>query len=231
MPTAPYRRYSLPITNKNLIIQGQGNKNIVVTASENTTTTVRKCQLRIVTDDGEVTETVSIEQAAKSEDISVNVSEINLDGKANSNSSFLITSNAVWSISGVADWLTLSSTNGNGSSQIIVTAKSDNLSSSPRQCRLSIRAGQKSVSVNVIQNGMYATNCDVVPNKIVVLADGFAFDYKYDSNVAYYYVECYNPTKIERMTDSEIIAMMTQDTDDRDTPSNDSPFKRYKTKK
>lgn len=198
---------------------GSNNKNIVVMATENTSVSSRTCQLRITTDDGQATEVISVEQAAKSEDISVDVTEINLDGKANSSSLLRITCNTAWTISGTPSWLTLSSVNGNGTTQITITANSDNNSATPRECTLSVMAGQVTQQVKIKQNALLTANCDVMPKTIVALANGFAFDYTYGSNVAYYHVKLYLPNEIERLTDEEIITKMSEDIEDRDTPN------------
>lgn len=68
-------------------------------------------------------------------------------------------------------------------------------------------------------SGLLTANCNVAPNMIVTLADGFAFDYTFGNNVSYYYVKLYTPNMIARMTDAKIIAEMSADIDDRDTPS------------
>lgn len=200
---------------------GSKNKNIVVTASENPETTKRFCDLRISTDDGQVNEIVHVEQLAKEENLSLDINEINIDGKAGSNGYFHITSNTSWIISGASNWVTLSSTNGNGTAQIQISANSDNSSASPRECTLFVVAGQITKQIKVIQAGLLAADCNVNPKTIVTLANGFAFDYTYGSNVAYYYTKLYKPVQIERMTDAEIIAEMSADINDRNTP-NDS---------
>ena len=115
---------------------GSGNQSIVVTASENTTVSPRTCQLSVTTASGEINRMITVEQSATSEELSVDVSRVNLDGAANSSAYLHITTNAAWSITGVPDWLTLSSVSGNGTAQITLTAISDNASSSQRIVRL-----------------------------------------------------------------------------------------------
>lgn len=198
---------------------GSKNKNIVVTANENTQTAERTCELRIITDDGQAYEVISVKQSAKEGELAVDVTEINLDGKDNSVGSLRITSNTSWTISGVPDWLTLSSVNGNGTAQVTISANTGNNSASPRECVLSVMAGNIVKQVKVIQAGLLAANCNVTPGTIVVLATGIAFDYTYGSNVAYYHTRLYYPSQIERMTDAEIIAAMSADMSDRETPN------------
>lgn len=197
---------------------GSGNQSIVVTASENTTVSPRTCQLSVTTASGEINRMITVEQSATSEELSVDVSRVNLDGAANSSAYLHITTNAAWSITGVPDWLTLSSVSGNGTAQITLTAISDNASSSQRNCTLTINAGAQTEQVEVIQRGLLASGCEVTPNIVVALADGIAFDFTYGANVSYYYVALYDPDWIERMTDAEIIEEMSSDINNRDTP-------------
>ena len=187
---------------------GSGSKSVVVSTQENTTTSPRSCTLNLTTDDKAASTTVLIVQAGTTDNISVDVSSLTLEGKAGSTGSIRITCNTEWKVTSSLDWVSLSSTSGNGSSQITLTTTSDNLSSTPRKGDLTITAGQKTINVTISQNGLYAAKCNVSPKELVVLSDGCAFDCNFDSNVAYYYWEFYNQRNADRLTDSEIIDKM-----------------------
>ena len=191
---------------------GSGNKAVVVNAQENTTTSPRSCVLNISTDDKAASTTVLVEQAGTVDNISVDVNSLTLEGKSGSTGTIRITSNTAWKVTSSLSWLSLSSTSGNGSSQITLTTNSDNLSSTPRTGKLTINAGEKAVEVSVSQKGLYAARCNVSPKNLVVLSDGCAFDCKFDDNVAYYYWNFYTQRNADRKTDSEILNEMLEET-------------------
>lgn len=160
------------------------------------------------------------EEEQKSE-LSVDVTSIRLDGQAGSTGSLRITSNAAWMVTGVSDWLSLSSTNGNSSAQITITATSSNNSSAERECTLLVSSmdGSQTQSVTIIQSGLLSSGCETTPTNIVAIADGIACDFEYGSNVVYGYAKLYTPSRLERMTDAEIIAeMASDDVENRITP-------------
>lgn len=198
--------------------KGNGDETITVSAEDNTESTARTATVTITA--GDIQKKVKVTQAAGLS-LELDKEEVTLMGNANSSVSINITCNSAWEISGAPSWLTLSSNSGNGNSSVTLTANSENYSASVRECTLNIVSGSKSCQCRVIQNGTLASNCTVTPNVIVSLARGFAFDYTYGKNVAYYYVKLYNPREIERKTDAEIIAEMSADASDRDTPSDD----------
>lgn len=198
--------------------KGNGDETITVSAEDNTESTARTATVTITA--GDIQKKVKVTQAAGLS-LELDKEEVTLMGSANSSVTINITCNSAWEISGAPSWLTLSSNSGNGNSSVTLTANSENYSASTRECKLNIVSGSKSCQCRVVQNGTLASNCTVTPNIIVCLANGFAFDYTYGKNVAYYYVKLYNPREIERKTDAEIIAEMSADASDRDTPNDD----------
>lgn len=196
-------------------------KVVVVSVAENVATTERKCTLTVSSEDGKLSESVNIVQEATVTTLDVDVSQITLDGKANSSGTLRITSNTNWSIKGASEWLTLSSTNGNGSSSITITANSDNSTASARECTLKLEGGSVSKEIKVSQKGLLAAACNVKPGTVVTLSDGLAFDYVCDPNVVYFYCIVNVPSNLDRITDAELIAGMSGDIEDRLTPSDD----------
>lgn len=197
---------------------GSGNKAVVVNAQENTTTSPRSCVLNISTDDKAASTTVLVEQAGTVDNISVDVNSLTLEAKAGSTGTIRITSNTAWKVTSSLSWLSLSSTSGNGSSQITLTTTSDNLSSSQRKGNLTITAGQSTINVTVSQNGLYAAKCKVKPTNILPLSIGFAFDLACDDNVTYYQLINYHKNDVDKMTDAEILEDLINKTD-RCSPS------------
>ncbi len=198
-----------------------GAKTVVMSALENTSTTPRSCQMSVATAAGNLSHVISVTQEATKATLSADISQITLDGRSGASGSFRISSNSEWTISGAASWLSLSSTGGNGNAQIIVTAKSDNDSSAPRECILTIaNAADANVAaaITISQSGLLAAQCNVKPGVIVTLADGIASDFINDADVVYYNVGVWTARALERLTDAEVIAQLSEDPDERVTP-------------
>lgn len=160
------------------------------------------------------------DEEQKSE-LSVDVTSIRLNGESGSSGLLRITSNASWTITGASDWLSLSSAKGNSSTQITITTTSANNSSVDRECTLllSTTDGSQTQSVTIIQSGLLSAGCEIKATNIVTLSDGIAFDFEYGDNVVYGYSKIYTPSRIERMTDTEIIAEMADEgVENRITP-------------
>ena len=127
--------------------------------------------------------------------------------------------NVEWRIEGKPDWLDISALSGKGTSTVKVWTNSANSSTSERTATLTVKTNTKSASKTVTQRAGLDANLQVSPNTVVVLADGYAFDYNFGSKVKYYYVTTYYPSALDRKTDDEIIADMSSDASNRDTPS------------
>lgn len=199
---------------------GTGAGAVVVTATEgNPQGTVRSATITVRS--GTNTKYATIKQEA-SETLIVSGLDAPFDASAGSIQSaqdLVITCNAAWTISGKPDWLDISALSGNGTSTVKIWTNKDNNSTTERSATLTISSGSKSVSKIVIQRAGLDEKLKVAPNSIVTLADGYAFDYDFGSNVKYYYVASYLPANIDRKTDDEIIAEMSSDSSNRDTPS------------
>lgn len=197
---------------------GKGNASVVLTAQENKDIDERKCTLMVQSERGEISEPVSVVQQGVSVSLSVDVKEINLV-EAGKEQAFNITCNTAWSISGVPEWLTVSSTNGVGNASIKVSANSFNNSPADRDVTLNISSsGVSSQSVKIIQKAGLAAGSNVTAQTVVVLSDCFATDFEYGNNVTYFYAVVFEASFIERYTDEEIIDVMKTD-ENRCTPN------------
>lgn len=197
---------------------GKGNASVVLTAQESKDIDERKCTLIVQSEGGEISEPVSVVQQGVSVSLSVDVKEINL-AEAGKEQTFNITCNTSWSISGVPEWLTVSSTNGVGNAAIKVSANSFNNSPADRDVTLNISSsGGSSQSVKIIQKAGLAAGSNVTAQTVVVLSDCFATDFEYGSNVTYFYAVVFEASFIERYTDEEIIDVMKTD-ENRCTPN------------
>lgn len=197
---------------------GSKDKNIVVTASENTSTSSRSCQLHITTDDGKISETISVQQAAQSEVLSITSTDINIGSEPGSSGTISITSNTGWNISGASDWLTLSSTSGDaGSTSITVTANSANKTDTPRECVLSVKAGQITKQITVRQAAGRTANCKATPTDFLILTESIVYKYDFNSNVHHICFALGSESLISNMTDDAIIKDVEKFTEDQQT--------------
>lgn len=98
-------------------------------------------------------------------------SSINLDASG-SQQSLTITANCDWSITGAAEWLTISTMHGNNNATVTLSATQNN-SADVRSCTLSLQGGNLRRTVTVSQSGVGAS--------IAVSPTSLSFDYKEDT--------------------------------------------------
>ena len=157
----------------------------------------------------------------KSTSLEVNVYDIILGAERNSSSTITITSNANWEIKNAPSWISFSSTRGGaGSATIEILASSKNNTAEERVGTFNILAGDKRVSIEVIQRAALTAYCEVNPVNIVTLTDGIAFDFEFGKEVSYYYYGFMEKSLIGSMTDDEI-AEYSQENFVRYTPYED----------
>ena len=133
-------------------ISGNSITNITVTTvSKNSSTTPRNAVLYF--SGGGITRSVIVTQQGSPE-LSVNPSSLILAYEAGSNDAFQINAeNTSWTITAIPDWLSVSSSSGNASQAITVTANTANPSTSPRSASLTISGGSITRAVTVTQEG------------------------------------------------------------------------------
>ncbi len=150
--------------------------------------------------------------------------------------SVAVSSTEQWTMTKDADWLFVSPSTGNGTLELVVYPTNENLTSSDRTATIILSTfSGASATISVTQYAGFDAELQVSPNTIVTLADGFAFDFSFGSKVKYYYVSRYLPSALDRKTDSEIIAEMSSNDTNRDTPTdgyvtswrNQSPLTEY----
>lgn len=149
--------------------------------------------------------------------------------------SVAVTSTVQWTMSKNADWISVSPSNGNGTLEMIIYPTQENMSAQERNATITLSGSGVSATIKISQGAGLDANLDVTPTNIITLADGFAFDYSFGSKVKYYYVSKYLPSALDRKTDEEIIAEMSSNSNNRDTPSdgyvtswqNQSPLTEY----
>jgi len=133
---------------------GSGNKQIIVTVnSENTGLSSRTATLTIKAN-GVVDQTIKLTQKAKAA-LSVNTTNMTLEGAANSSSGLNITSNIAWQIQSNQSWCIASPSSGNGTSLSMIIATSKNESGSNRTAELTISGpGVSDIKVTVSQKSL-----------------------------------------------------------------------------
>lgn len=143
--------------------------------------------------------------------LTLSVNDLTFDGDASkaTSQSVTINCNSSWSISGKPDWIDCS-TSGNGTATIPFSVNSDNKNSEPRTVTVTINAGTVSASLKITQKGLYAADCEVKPGTIVALANSFAMDWNYGTNVHQYYAISLLKSEADRKNDAEIIDILLQ---------------------
>lgn len=196
---------------------GEGNKVVVLSATENSTLASRECSLQVMTDDGTISHNVKVVQSQTAEVLSVSVENLIVSSSASSTASFNIISNDTWRISGCPDWIELSTLNGTGNVSVSAKALTTNYSASDRSATITVSSSSLSVNLTILQKAAWLSNCVAKPINMAVLYDAAAFEWELSENVAYYYYGSIEKTEADRMTTMEIIEYIV-DGGDRCTP-------------
>lgn len=109
-----------------------------------------------------------------------------------------------WSTKSDCDWIDISPKIGNGDGSISITVNSDNLSSSIRNGKVTVTAGNIIKEIDVTQNAAFKSNCNVAPDDIVALSDEIGCNFLCDKNVSYFYWTLMEKNKALSYTDNEI---------------------------
>lgn len=199
---------------------GSDNGTIVLKVNENLNVSERTGTLEIFSDCGEVNLIMTITQKGAVGHVDTDLNSLQFAGKEDAEQSLSIIANSSWTISSKPDWIDVSSTHGKGNSTIKLTTNSRNNSSKERTSELIISCDGNSVVVNLVQKGLLAPNCEVTPTNIFTLNDGVAFDFKFGSEVSYYYYGYLEASSLGSMTDDEIVEV-SEELFDRYTPEDD----------
>lgn len=162
---------------------GKNDATVQVTFRENSNTEERSAFLLVSTLDGSIEKTVIVKQSGKEVKLSVDITSINLSSEANSSQAINITSNSSWTISGIPDWLQVSSLSGNGNSSIVITTRSANESANIRTANIVVSAEGESQTIAVQQEAAF-TSSKATPSNITTLYYAVVFNLEYSSEVA-----------------------------------------------
>jgi len=186
--------------------QGTNNGVVYVTASENTSTSSRSCNLTISTTDGSLSQTVQITQAGLQASLK-SIDPVSLGSEKGASNTFSIETNVAWTLSGKPEWLTVTPLNGNGNATVTVTTLSANETAEERTATLTVTAGGQTTTVKVTQASMYA-NCSATVANELILSNGYYADLKFSSNVLGY-VEKYFHASYEKIYTSQQLYDLT----------------------
>ena len=159
-------------------VSGTGNTTVIVTAEENFEEEERKAELTITV--GGMNEIVEVTQNYDKMVVTPTIIELNYS--KDSTGKFNITTGRQWSISGVPEWLELSTVSGTGNSEIIVTALTDNIDTQPLSATLIVETDKQMAKVIVNQHG----SMSVIFSYNIVLSNGYWCHYVFDSDVSGY---------------------------------------------
>lgn len=205
-----------------LSVEKISDQSIKLLAQKNESSEKMEANINVYTTDGECTQEIKVTVAASELTLTISGLDAPFDasqGNIQTAQELTINCNSSWTISGKPEWLDISAMSGTGTSTVKVWPNSANNSTSERSATLTIKSGSKTITKKVVQRAGLDARLQVSPNTIVVLANGFAFDFNFGSNVKYYYVQAFYPSDLERITDDEIVAIMSSDPANRDTPS------------
>lgn len=196
---------------------GEGDKVIVLSATENTALTSRECTIQVSSDDGSISRSINVIQSQTAELLNVSVENLIVSSSAGSSATFMINSNDTWKIHGCPDWIELSALNGTGDVTIAAKALTTNYSSADRSANITISSSSKSIELMISQKAAWLGNCVAKPMNVTVLYDSAAFEWDLSENVAYYYYGTIEKTIADRMTTMEIVESIIKE-NDRCTP-------------
>lgn len=159
--------------------QGEGTQNVTLTTGSNPSSVEeRSCQLT-VTSKGGVQRTVSVMQTRNNEELTVSATSLDFN-TAGGELKFTITSNTQWTISGGADWLSVSDDSGTNNKEITVTAQANN-DENARTASITVSGTNTSHHIAIQQVGVSVT-LTVSPNERSADAKGSTYTFNVNCN-------------------------------------------------
>ena len=119
---------------------GEGNGELSITAAANTTSEKRYGTIKIETNDGKATATVSVSQEAASANLEVSETQMTFSAGSSSGRSFRIYSNQKWTVTDDAFWLNCTPSEGSGDQTISVSVTENN-DAQDRSATITVKSG------------------------------------------------------------------------------------------
>ena len=157
-------------------IQGTGSTDVELTTGANPSSVdERSCQLTVTTDGG-VTRTITLTQGRNNESMEVS-SHILEFGESSGEQVFSITSNTRWAITGGADWLTVSVTEGQDNGSVTVVAQANTTEYERNAVYTVTGNGGSVIQVNVTQKAKNVY-LNLEPEQIPAVAKGGTYSFQ-----------------------------------------------------
>lgn len=137
--------------------------------------------------------------------------DLSLGAAKGESESFRITSNTMWTITGEADWLSISARSGAGDTEIHVETLSANKTERDRSVTLIVQGEKLSQTVKVTQMAG-AKRLYVSMSNPVILSDGFFTELAFEGDIKGFYYECYFADQVRAYTDEAFISALKMGT-------------------
>lgn len=134
--------------------------------------------------------------------LSVSPMDLSMGGNKGEMASFGITANTMWTISGDADWLWISSHSGDGNTQIQLKTLYANETDVPRAVTLTITGESESKSITITQEAG-AKALYVRTTSEIILSDGYYADLQFVGDVKGFHYACYYADRVRAWTDED----------------------------
>ena len=134
--------------------------------------------------------------------LSVSPMDLSMGGDKGETASFGITANTMWTISGEADWLWISSHSGDGNTQINLKTIRANETSEPRSVTLTVTGESESKSITITQEAG-AKVLYVRTTSEIILSDGYYADLQFVGDVKGFHYACYYADRVKAWTDED----------------------------
>ncbi len=134
--------------------------------------------------------------------LSVSPMDLSLGGDKGEMASFGITANTMWTISGDADWLWISSHSGDGNTQIQLKTLYANETDKPRAVTLTVTGESESKSITITQEAG-AKALYVRTTSEIILSDGYYADLQFVGDVKGFHYACYYADRVRAWTDED----------------------------
>jgi|GEM_PF-1396035 len=156
-------------------VQGTGNQDVTLTTGVNPSAIdERSCQITITSDDG-VRRIVTLRQSKATETLTASTAAISF-GEEGGTNSFTITSNTTWAVTGGAEWLSYSPTEGTGNGSISIAVQTNSTEYS-REAVLTVTGASGQKQTVTITQAEKAVALTIEPEIInaTAIADDYTF--------------------------------------------------------
>lgn len=142
--------------------------------------------------------------------LTMSATELQFNANGDEQQTVIIQTNGNWSVRTDADWIEISPRSGTLNGSITISVNSPNETTREREDNVYVTAGEREELICVKQQAMLQANCNVTPKTLVILAKGVALDVEFDTNVNYFQMIAMETSQVNRMTDTELVAILDE---------------------